>query len=393
MKATYRSSSFVYAAALVFTWPALTWGQGDQQRPAATDSNRIAQPPEPSPIPASPRPSELLPPAPVALDAPEPQVKTEPPLTFQTPGTFSAGPVLALFGKELGHMPVIATYKAAWFPDEEVRGQNTNLGYQQHDLSLAFPLYQDTCNEWSANAKVRSEFFHTGAVLPDSGQPFPNELWNIHFGTTYRHRFENDWIAGIGAFIGSASDKPFHSIDEMTLGFNGFVRIPSGERNAWLLSLNYSPTNELSFPIPGVAYVWNPSDQFMAHIGLPFMVVWRPTDDWTLNFSYMLIRTVHARATYRLASELRAHVSFDWANETYFLADRVNVNDRFFYYDKRLTTGLQYIVSKHALVDLSGGYVFDRFYFEGAQFSGDSHRDRVDIGNGAFASLQFQVRW
>ena len=57
----------------------------------------------------------------------------------------------------------------------------------------------------------------------------------------------------------------------------------------------YSPTSELPFPIPGVAYVWQPADNFRMNIGVPFMVMYRPVDDLTLDFSYMLVRTVHAR--------------------------------------------------------------------------------------------------
>jgi hypothetical protein len=349
--------------------------------------------------PQLPPPGEILPPPPPAPTPAPPELPatalTNPiqPAITQPLGPMFGGPMGMLFGKNLGQMPVFATYKATWFPDEEVRGQPTNLGYQQYDFSLAAPVMQDPFNEWSVNTHVRAEFFHTGAVLPQSGMPFPDELWNVRFGTTYRHLFENDWIAGVGASVGSASDKPFHSIEEMFFGINAFVRIPSGERNAWLFTLSYSPTNELNFPVPGVAYVWQPSDYFLANIGLPLMIFYRPTDDLTLDFSYMLIRTVHARATYRLAPPLRVHVAFDWANENYFLADRANVNDRFFYYDKRLTTGVQYILSPRASLDLSGGYVFDRFYFQGAQFSGDSHTDRIDVGNGAFVSLQFQMRW
>ena len=57
---------------------------------------------------------------------------------------------------------------------------------------------------------------------------------------------------------------------------------------------------ELNFPVPGVAFSWNPSPQFHANIGLPLMVMWRPTDDWQFQASYMLIRTIHIKAQYRL---------------------------------------------------------------------------------------------
>ncbi len=74
------------------------------------------------------------------------------------------------------------------------------------------------------------------------------------------------------------------------------------------------------------------------------------------------------------------------------MADRVNEQDRFFYYDQRLLGGLQYFFNAHASLDLSGGYVFDRFYFEGQSLS-DDHHNRIDVGNGPFLSLQTQIRW
>ena len=64
----------------------------------------------------------------------------------------------------------------------------------------------------------------------------------------------------------------------MNVSMNGMLRIPQGEHNAWLFTLMYSPTSQLNFPIPGVAYSWNPSPQFHANIGLPLqMTCGRPT--------------------------------------------------------------------------------------------------------------------
>jgi hypothetical protein len=235
--------------------------------------------------------------------------------------------------------------------------------------------------------------FHTGGtILPDTRQPFPDDLWSIRFGTAYRHLFDNGWIAGASVSFGSASDQPFHSIREMTAGVNAFLRVPQGEHNAWLFSLNYSSNSELPFPVPGVAYVWQPSEQFRANIGLPFQLFYRPWEDLTLDFSYMLLTTIHARATYRVCRPVRIYGGFDWSNESYLLAGRINENDRFFYYDKRLTAGVQVILGKHACLDFSGGYVFDRFYFEGRSLS-DSHQNRVDVGNGPFLAVQLQTRW
>ena len=295
-------------------------------------------------------------------------------------------------GAGVGHLPVRIDYRTTWFPDEQVKGQGVNLGYSQQDFSVSLPVWQDSANDWSVSAHVREESFHTGAILPDTHQPFPDELWNVSFGATYRHQFDNGWISGASVNVGSASDQPFHSINEMTAGVNAFLRIPSGEHNAWMFSLSYSADSELPFPIPGVAYIYQPSDCLRINIGLPFQVMYRPIDDVTLEFSYMLLRTVHARATYRLSPRLRIYAGFDWSNEGYFLADRPSDNDRFYYYDMRLTTGIQYRITPYATFDFFGGYVFDRYYFEGTS-SSSSNFNRVDVGDGPFVGLRLNVRF
>ncbi len=296
----------------------------------------------------------------------------------------------------VGYFIPRADYRAAWFPQEPVQNQPTKLGYLQQDFSLNVPCWQCPGEEWSASAHIRAESFHTGAVLPNTGDPFPKELWDVRFGTSYRHLFDNGWIGGGTVTLGSASDKPFHSIDEMTVGATAFLRVPQGEHNAWLFSLNFSTNSEVLpfIPIPGVAYLYAPSDAFHATIGFPFAsVFYRPDEDWTLQLSYALLTNIHARATYLALRPLRLYAGFDWSNEAYFLAERPNDRDRFFYYDKRVTVGLQIPArSLNAVFDLSGGYSFDRFYFEGRNIN-DRSFNRIDVGDGAFVALRVDIRF
>jgi hypothetical protein len=351
-------------------------------------------------LPSLARGQQQAEPPPVADPAPMPQ-SVEPPRPAPPPGgnvepaePFSSGGrgggVFA--GPWSGLDLLKADYRGAWFAPERVSGQPTNLSYVQQSLNLTVPFWQDERNQWFGSVGVRSQISHTGAVLPDTGQPFPNELWNVHLGTGFRHLFDSGWVAGANVSVGSASDQPFHSIDEISVGVNAFLRIPQGERNAWLFSLSYSTNSELWFPIPGVAYQWQPTDNFQANIGLPFQLWYRPLDDLTLDFSYVLVRTVHARATYRLAPAVRVYTAFDWGNESWFLADRTDSRERFFYYDMRLTGGVKVNFARAASLDVFAGYDFDRFYFEGRSFQ-DNQNNRIDVGDGPFAGLQFQVRW
>jgi hypothetical protein len=364
---------------LVCALPLPARAQSAQAPSAPSDDKPAAEP--------SPTPADLPPPTPVAPDAGHEGKAAASDLPAPPAGGFSP-----FFNPAVGHFPFRADYRATWFPDEPVTGQPTHLGYVEQNLSFSFPLWQNATDEMSAAVHVCNELFNTQAVLPDTHQPFPDELWNIHLSTTYRHLFDNGWIGGGTVSVGSASDKPFEGIKEMTAGINAFLRVPQGEHNAWLFSLAYSSNSQLPIPIPGVAYVWMPNEYFHANIGLPFLVMYRPWEDLTLDFSYMLLTNVHARATYRVSAPLRIYAGYDWLNESYLLADRVNTDDRFFYYDQRLTGGVQYFFNRHASLDLCGGYVFDRFYFEGQSLS-DDHHNRIDVGNGPFLSLQTQIRW
>jgi hypothetical protein len=352
-------------------------------------------PPQPLPAPVltapPPAPPQPAPPDVFTTMPPAPPLPPAAPLNNAlTNGARSNNPFM--IDQLAGPMLFRADARATWYASAPVAGQNTNLGMTREDLSLSCPLWQGPCDGLSLSIHSTAEQISSHAFLPATGQPVPDDLWAVRFGANYRHQFESGWIAGVGASVGTASDKPFHSIDEMTAGVNAFLLIPSGERNAWLFTLAYSVNSELPIPIPGVAYVWQPSDNLRVNLGLPFQLHYRPIEDLTLDLSYMLLTNVHAQATYRLQPGLCAYTSFDWRNESYFLADRPNVNDRFFYYEKKVTAGVRWNFGKSALLDVHGGYSFDRFFFEGLNYS-DHNNNRIDVGNTPFVGAQLQVRW
>ena len=226
-------------------------------------------------------------------------------------------------------------YSAIWFPSASVQGQDAKWGLVGQDLSVMCPVWMDGPNGVMIMGGVSNRLIQTDAVLSTTGQPYPSELWNAHLGLMYHRQLDNGWMAGGGINLGSASDRPFGALRDMNIGMNAMLRVPQGEHNAWMFSLMYSPMSEIPFPIPGVAFNWNPSEQFHANIGIPFQVTYRPTDDWTFEAMYMPIHTIHAKATYRFSEQIRAFASYDWANEVYALADRVDDNERFFMYDQR----------------------------------------------------------
>jgi hypothetical protein len=362
--------------------------QSSTPAPSAPPPDMMILPPEAAqlPVDAAPAPAQSAPAA-----NPSDQASRTAAEAFSSLGGFGVGPgggIGALLSPTVGNMPVRASLAFSWFPSEEVHFQPASLGSYREDFAISAPIWQDDRNEWSLSTNLRAEEFQTDAILPTTHQAFPDQLVDVRFGTSYRHEFDNDWIAGVGVSFGSASDEPFHSINELTGGVNAFLRVPQGDRNAWLFTISYSTNAQINIPIPGVAYLWWPTDYFQAVIGFPFASInYRPTEDLTLSVSYALLTTVHARATYRLTPALRVYAAFDWDNESYFRVGREDDEDRFFYYEKRASTGVQYTLGPRTNLDLSGGYAFDRFYFEGQSLNDDG-TNRVDVGNGPYVSLK-----
>jgi hypothetical protein len=297
-------------------------------------------------------------------------------------------------GLGLGLTPVpTASYRALWLPSERVTNEDgRHLGFVEQSLSASCPVYANGADAITARVGVRSQTFQTDALLPGSLQPFPGQLWNVSLGLTEVHQFDNGWVGGLGLSGGSASNRPFESAKELNANVHAFLRIPFRETDAWNFSLSYSPLGQLAFPVPGVSYYWHPSDAFAASIGLPFQLYWRPVDDLTFDLSYMLLTTVHARATYRLCEPLRVYAGFNWINQGYHLSADGDSTNRFFYYEKNLAAGARWNLARWAALDVSGGYAFDRYYSEGHALAGGTG-SRVDIAPGPFLSGQFSLRW
>ena len=303
--------------------------------------------------------------------------------------------VLRWMGGDLGKARPSLNYRFLGYSTEEVASQGKDFELTEHRLFTLVPFLQSPQRDASAYLNLRAQDVGTAAILPDSRESFPDELWDIRLGGQYRQRFDNGWIGGVALGFGSASDKPFASWDEIFLDVNLFTRIPDGDRNAWLLFLNYSRTREFlpNVPLPGVGYWYEPNDQARLVVGIPFAFLnLRPVKEVSFSFSYFIVRSVRARVTYRPLGFLRLYGNFEWRNESYYRAERQDDKDRLFYYEKALSAGVRVSVHRQVSLDLSGGYAFDRFYFEGRDYE-DRDQNRVSIGNGPFVALRAGVNF
>ena len=257
------------------------------------------------------------------------------------------------FGGSGGNAP---GYSVTWYPAQAISGQAGDFGLVRQNLSLAAPVWRDGGDAVLLTGGVRNSLFFTDILLPDTHRPFPSELWKVNLGAIALHRFDNGWFGSLMVGVGSSSDQPFHALREMDANLGAFLRIPVREdRDAWMLGLMYSPSGTLNFPIPLVAYSWNPTDEFHLNIGLPLSLNWRPSDDWMLNLSYVPLTNVNARLTYRITEPFRVYIGYESLTESYYLADREETRDRFFAFEQRLVTGIRWNFWQHASLDLATG--------------------------------------
>lgn len=329
------------------------------------------------------------------LEEPEPTPEDETPPTTDPPRPSDSSLSRSLsqsgMGNSLGAGP--PGYDAFWFPSQSVAGQPTQLGFVRQGVSGGVPLWRNGGDLLLANVGVRHTLFFTDALLPDSREPFPEQLWNLNLGMSYLRRFDNGWSLGLLTTLGSASDRPFHSLDETAATVGAFVRMPArNQRDTWTFSLLYQSAGPVNFPLPMVAYGWNPSEQLRVKFGLPFSLFWQPTEAVSVNLSYVPLLNIVARVNYQLVPRARLYGGYEYLNESYFLADRSNDRDRFFVLEQRLIAGLQWDVWTHATVEVNGGYSFGREYGQGVSQWG-TLRDRVDVEPGPFAGFSCRLRF
>lgn len=279
-----------------------------------------------------------------------------------------------------------------WAPAQNVLGQGRELSFTSWQASLAFPLYIEPTGRsiWVAMTNLERLELGGNAILPDSGIPLPADLWKLNIGVLHSRECDNGWRAGFLFNVGAASDQPFAGIRDMTLQTVGFLTVPQGPRDAWSFSLFYSPTSQLPFPIPGVAYVWRPSDQFTANIGIPFSLRYQPTETFTFTASYLPLTNVALRASRRIGTYWDFYANYQIVNETYWLSERTNTQDRLYLFDQRVGIGVERELAFGFSLDVSAGYLFDRRIFQAESFSGD-RQDVLNIGAGPTASLL--LRW
>ncbi len=336
---------------------------------------------------------ERLPPVPPELEALEPppnQILPLPERPALAPSRGSGQEGMGPPGPGGSKVPNVQFY---WLPQRDLKSSPGTMEIIGGDISFGMPVARsETTGMWILNGSWGQDHFETNARLDSLGRDFPEELTKLKLGLMNFRSLDNGWSVGGMVNVESASDRPFASIDEVNANLLAFVKVPSGERNAWNFSLMYSPLGQLPFPIPGVSYHWHPTDRFQANIGIPFSLNYQPTDAVQISLAYLPLTTVNAQIKWSITESFALYTGYSTHSEGFLLADRLDKQQRLFEFDQRIVTGARFNLGEKFVLDLSAGYIFDQSFFLSDSFFGGGRQDEIDVEPGLYAGIRLEFK-
>jgi hypothetical protein len=281
-----------------------------------------------------------------------------------------------------------------WAPATPVVGQPAVLGMNAAFARVAVPLLPpaEGAPLWIGIGKFGRLELSGDAELPDSGGSVPENLWLVETGVTHIRPLDGGGTLGGTFLFGSASDRPFAAGRDLTLMAIAFWNTPAAnDRDEWNLSVFYSPTSQLPYPLPGLSYAWKPDDSLEAKLGVPAAVEWRPDDRWTLSAAYFPLVNANVEARRRLDGGWSLLAFWRTDTQIFFLADRAIDDERFYVFDQRAAVGLERVLGSGFSLEAVASWLFDRELFQGASFT-SGRIDVVEFDPGPGLSLQLLWR-
>lgn len=257
---------------------------------------------------------------------------------------------------------------SAAYSFEAVPGGTDGPAVTDQSLQGTLLLTKDQDRRWSAGARAGRFETDRPVALPSGRGEVPHLLWSLEGGIGYHRKLGERRSWGGRVAVGSASDRPFDSIQEAELRAAAFYAAPSKESNAWLFFLNYSNNSTFlnGVPFPGFAYSWRrPKEGWQVTAGFPFISAsYQPDADWSLRAALFGAANFDAEAERRAWRALKLYAAFQRRPRQWLRADRRESRDRLVYDSMEARLGLRCPAGELADVDLSAGRSFDRRFFE-----------------------------
>lgn len=306
-------------------------------------------------------------------------------LTIQTGEAQST--LQLMFNPEINDFRFSGDAGATYYDREKDEDTNEDFQAEQYDFRVHVPVYRTSRSEWILSTQAEIWELDTSARFDESGWKVPGQLADVRFGVTYRQVINDGWVFSQNLQFGSASDKPFDSIEETWAGGTSLLRIPDGQYNAWLLMLNFQTGREIPV-FPAVAYQIVLHRTLAAVVGLPVLAIrYWPADWLELDALAAPPGDLDANLTIKPTQWLKTRIGFDWTRSSFARADRDAWNDRIDIVQKRAKAGAELALSEQLKLKAGGGYAFDRMVGEGKNWDERNDND-IDIEDGWYGTAQ-----
>lgn len=276
-----------------------------------------------------------------------------------------------------------AEFENMYLPEKNIDrpGKESHVFFQSIDVNQR--IFQKESMSVAVGARYQKLDLSGAGVLRD--------YYNQQGSVSFKKNFEEGKFWLINGGFGSASDRPFKNSRDNTISSNLIYKF----NEKWIGVVNYSNNRTFlnNIPLPGVFYIASAERHKTLIIGFPVIFWTNPLSD---NFSFRYIGfmpwTHRFRVYYEKFGFVRPYAGVEQQPQTFFRHDREERFDRFFWFERRITTGAEGILTKSLRYDLGGGYAFDRQFFEARNFS-EKKEFLINLENAWFVSLHLRLKF
>lgn len=245
-------------------------------------------------------------------------------------------------------------------------------------------IYKDDQNQVNVGAKYQK-------LDLTAESPLLRDYYNQQGSVSFKRGLKDDkfWLASLS--YGSASDRPFKNNRDNTLSANYIQKINS----KWFIAGNYSNNRTFlnNIPLPGFFYVKEMSREKTFVIGFPFLFIIEPLSaNWTIRYLGIIPWSHRLKLLYTKWKFVRPYFGLEQSPQNYFRHDRDSRYDRFFWFERRASLGIESGYGRAFKFDLSAGYAFDRQFFEARNFS-QSKDFLINAENAYFVGLNVRYNF
>jgi hypothetical protein len=278
----------------------------------------------------------------------------------------------------------------------EATNSTEDFSRTTEQFSLAGVVWKSQDAELQLNGQERISELRTDAVFP-SGLPLPDQLQETRVGFLYKRLFGGGWDGGASASIGSWSDSPLTHTALPIVNAALFLRMPSGQANAWIFSLSYSnERSELNdVPVPGVEFAWTVDPTLQVLLGFPVeSVVWKPSSSVRCDFIASGFGYLHLGGSYAPFDgfkPLRVLAAIDFGGDRFQRQDPADPRDLIFFRALTYSVGAEVREERVGSLSASVGYATQREIIEGHSFTDTANH--LDVANGVVLRLSAEARF